>query len=152
MFLLHNCVCLISIGVYSHLTIKQAAAQVFACICISILKAIDSTQKSEKFPFRRSLQAFERYIFIYKKQKGHSIEENKQHKSSFFPLFKKQIKKFVALLTKEKGKADTIAYLTVFTHAFCCITNKGKTTLHEWENDDDADKLQALCSRYKRLG
>ena len=45
-----------------------------------------------------SLQAFKRYICIYKKQKWHSIEEN------FFHLFKEQMKTFFALVTKEKEK------------------------------------------------
>ena len=85
-----------------------------------------------------------------KNKKGTQLKKTSNAKA-VFPLFKEQLKKFVALLTKEKGKVDTIAYLTVFTCAFWCITNKGKTTMHEWENDD-ADKLQALCSRYKRLG
>ena len=45
------------------------------------------------------------------------------HKQLFFPLSKEQMKKFVALLTKKKGK----------------------TARNEWENDD-SDILQALYS------
>ena len=50
------------------------------------------------------------------------------HNQLFFHLFKEQMKKFVALLTKEKGK----------------------TALNEWENDD-SDILQALYSGYKKI-
>ena len=33
----------------------------------------------------------------------------------------------------------------------CCITNEGKTTKNEWENDD-SDFLQALYIVYKKIG
>ena len=67
-------------------------------ISIFILKAIYSTWQLKQFSFKSSLQAFKRYIGIYKEQKGHSIEEN------FFHLFKEQMKTFFALITKKKEK------------------------------------------------
>ena len=54
---------------------------------------------------------------MYKEQKWHPVEENQQHISSFFlkiNMFQEWMKKFVALLTKEKGLM----------------------TKNEWENDD----------------
>ena len=78
-------------------------------------------QRSKGFSSQSSLQAFKRYTCIYKEQKGHSIKENQQHISSFFHLFKDQIKKCVALLTRTKGK----------------------TAMSEWENDGP-DKLRSL--------
>ena len=59
-----------------------------------------------------SLQAFKRYICNTRK-KGLSIEENQQ-RNQLFHLLKEQMKKFVALLTKKKGKTAT----------------------NEWEHDD----------------
>ena len=60
---------------------------------------------------------------LYREQKGHSIEENQQ---AFFHLFKEHMKKFVALLTKEKGK----------------------TAINEWENND-SDIIRVLYSGNK---
>ena len=74
-------------------------------LSIFIPKAIDFTSKSKRFSSPSNLQAFKRYLCIYKEQKGHSIEENQQRISSFFHLFKE----------------------------FCCITNKGKRKNgYEW--------------------
>ena len=58
---------------------------------VLILEAIDSTYKSKKFSSQFSLQAFKRYICICKERKGHPIEENQPHVSSYFKtnLFKK---------------------------------------------------------------
>ena len=61
---------------------------------------------------------------LYREQKGHSIEENQQ---AFFHLFKEHMKKFVALLTKEKGK----------------------TAINERENND-SDIIRVLYSGYKK--
>ena len=80
--------CLFNVCAYSHVTIKQAA--VAGCyievmfISILILKAFDSTKKLKRVCFQSRLQAFKRYICLYKEQKGHSFEENEQRVSSFF--------------------------------------------------------------------
>ena len=64
---------------YFHVTIKQTAVVDYQIevtfISILILKAIDSTLKSKRF----SSQSY-----IYKKRKGHPIEENQHRVSSFF--------------------------------------------------------------------
>ena len=57
-------------------------------------------------------------------KKGTQLKKTSNAWADFFHLFKEQMKKFVALLTKEKGK----------------------TAINEWENDD-SDKLRALYSR-----
>ena len=70
------------------------------------------------FP-QSNLQAFKRYICIYKEQKGHQVEGNQQRISKYFfstiNLFKERNKKFVTLLTKEKwlrmsGKMMTLTF------------------------------------------
>ena len=62
-------------------------------------------RNQKSFFFSVVYKGLKKYICIYKKQKGHSIEENQQRKSSFFHLFKELMQKFVTLPTKEKGKA-----------------------------------------------
>ena len=58
---------------------------------ILVLQAIDSTKKSKRFSSQSSLQAFKKYMWICKERKGHPIEENQPHVSSYFKtnLFKK---------------------------------------------------------------
>ena len=84
-FVLHNCLCLIKICAYSHVTIKQRAVVDFEVmfISVSILKASDSTEKWKRFSSQSSLQAFKRYICIYKEWKGHLIKENQQYVAAF---------------------------------------------------------------------
>ena len=109
---------------YSHVTIKQVAVVDYYLellfISILILKAIDSTKKSKRFPSQSSLQAFKRHACIYKEQKGHSIEENQQQVISFF--FSCWKSKWISWITNKA---------------------KGETAMNEWENDD-SDKLLAL--------
>ena len=66
---------------YVHVITKQTAAFNYQIEVmfkgISTLKAIDSTEKSKKFPSQSSLQAFKEHICIYKKRKEH-LEENQQ--------------------------------------------------------------------------
>ena len=56
-------------------------------------------------------------------KKGTQLKKTSNAWADFFHLFKEQMKKFVALVTKEKGK----------------------TAINEWENND-SDKLRALYS------
>ena len=56
-------------------------------------------------------------------KKGTQLKKTSNAWADFFHLFKEQMKKFVALVTKEKGK----------------------TAINEWENND-SNKLRALYS------
>ena len=91
----HNCLCLIKIHVYPDVTIKQTAVIDYQIevkfVSILTLKAIDCTLKSKSFSSQSMLQAFKRYICIYKGQKGHP--------------------KFVALLRKEHKQSMEYKHL-----------------------------------------
>ena len=62
--------------------------------------------KNQKgFPLSPVYKHLKGIICIYKEQKGHPTEENQHYVISFFSnLFKKWMKKFVELITKEKWK------------------------------------------------
>ena len=68
-----------------------------------ILKVINSTQKSKKVSSQSNLQAFKRYICIYKEQKEHPVEENQQCVSSFFLNKREEI---CGITNKRKRKND----------------------------------------------
>ena len=53
-------------------------------ISILILKAFESTYKSNRSSSQSCLQAFKGYISIHKERTEHPIEENQQRVSSFF--------------------------------------------------------------------
>ena len=83
-FLLLNCLCLIKICAYSHVSIIQIAVIDYqievTLMSIFILKATDSTQKSKRSSSQPSLQAFKEYICI----EGTQLKKTSNALAAFF--------------------------------------------------------------------